>query len=114
VLTTRRSTTLPPAAYPKRFTGQALRRSFLCGFDHVAGKDYEHRRLFIEQRIHLLSSIFAIDIAAYAVMSNHTHLVVKLTPELIEHWSDDEVLQRWTSLFKGPLLVQKKATRPIA
>jgi REP element-mobilizing transposase RayT len=40
-------------------------------------------------------------------MSNHYHLVVKLDPEQAVHWSDDEVLQRWTSLFKGTLLVQR-------
>jgi REP element-mobilizing transposase RayT len=89
-------------------TSRCVRRSFLCGFDRVTGNDYEHRRLFIEQRIHLLSSIFAIEIAAYSVMSNHIHLVVKLTPDIIEGWSDDEVLQRWTSLYKGPLLVQRQ------
>ena len=88
-------------------TSRCVRRSFLCGLDPVSGNDYEHRRLFIEQRIHLLSSIFAIDIAAYAVMSNHIHLVVKLDPSAANIWSVDEVLLRWTSLFKGPNLIQK-------
>jgi REP element-mobilizing transposase RayT len=84
-----------------------VRRSFLCGVDHATGNDYSHRRLFIEQRIHLLSSLFAIEIAAYAVMSNHLHLVVKLSPEAVDEWSDGEVLERWTSLYKGPFLVQQ-------
>ncbi|WP_101757229.1 transposase [Oceanicoccus sp. KOV_DT_Chl] len=88
-------------------TSRCVRRSFLCGVDHATGTDYSHRRLFIEQRIHLLSSIFAIDIAAYAVMSNHLHLVLKLSPEVIDKWTDREVVDRWTSLFKGPLLIQK-------
>lgn len=88
-------------------TSRCVRRSFLCGIDHVSGTDYSHRRLFIEQRIHLLSTIFAIDIAAYAVMSNHLHLVVKLSPEAVDEWSDREVVRRWVSLFKGPLLIQK-------
>ena len=35
------------------------------------------------------------------------HLVVKLNPNEASHWSDDEVLDRWTSLFRGPLLVQR-------
>jgi REP element-mobilizing transposase RayT len=84
-----------------------VRRSFLCGVDHATGNDYSHRRLFIEQRVHLLSSLFAIDIAAYAVMSNHLHLVVKLSPEAVDDWSDREVVERWTSLFKGHYLVQQ-------
>ena len=88
-------------------TSRCVRRSFLCGVDHTTGKDYSHRRLFIEQRLHLLSSLFAIDIAAYAVMTNHIHLVIKLSPEVVDDWSDREVLTRWTSLFKGPLLVQQ-------
>jgi len=40
-------------------------------------------------------------------MSNHYHLVVKLNPDESDRWSDDEVLQRWTALFRGPLLVQR-------
>ncbi|WP_101758156.1 transposase [Oceanicoccus sp. KOV_DT_Chl] len=88
-------------------TSRCVRRSFLCGVDHATGADYSHRRLFIEQRIHLLSSIFAIDIAAYAVMSNHLHLVVKLSPEGVDDWTHQEVVERWTSLFKGPLLIQQ-------
>ncbi|BFM05327.1 hypothetical protein GCM10025791_15360 [Halioxenophilus aromaticivorans] len=40
-------------------------------------------------------------------MSNHYHIVVKLSPDEAQHWSVDQVLTRWTSLFKGPTLVQK-------
>ncbi|MCP5161919.1 MAG: transposase [Hahellaceae bacterium] len=85
---------------------RCVRRTFLCGVDRD-GRNYEHRRQWIENRIRILSSIFAIDICAYAVMSNHCHLVLKLCPAEAEHWPIDEVLQRWTSLFKGPPLVQK-------
>jgi len=31
----------------------------------------------------------------------------KICPEQSDRWTTDEILQRWTSLFKGPLLVQK-------
>lgn len=40
-------------------------------------------------------------------MSNHYHRVVKLDPEQITHLTDKEVVSRWLSLFKGPLLIQR-------
>jgi hypothetical protein len=40
-------------------------------------------------------------------MSNHYHLVVKLDPSEADGWPDDEVLNRWTALFRGTLLVQR-------
>ena len=88
-------------------TSRCVRRSFLCGRDEVTGENYEHRRQLIEDRIRLLSSLFTIDICAYAVMSNHLHLVVKLNPSEADNWSTEEVLERWTSLYKGAPLVQR-------
>jgi REP element-mobilizing transposase RayT len=87
--------------------GQALRRAFLCGVDPYSGQDYEHRRQWVVDRIRLLSSLFAIDVCAYAVMSNHYHLVLKLCPEQFGDVSDDQIMERWCALFKGPLLIQR-------
>ncbi|WP_227501121.1 transposase [Marinobacter sp. C1S70] len=86
---------------------RCVRRTFLCGQDRATGRCYEHRRGWIEERIRLLASVFAVDVASYAVMSNHYHLVVKLSPDDVEPWSIDEVLARWCSLYKGPPLVQR-------
>ena len=88
-------------------TARCVRRTFLCGYDKETGKNYEHRRTWLETRIRLLSSLFAIDICAYAIMSNHYHIVVKLAPEQAENWSHREVAERWLSLYKGSLLVQQ-------
>jgi REP element-mobilizing transposase RayT len=86
---------------------RCVRRAFLCGVDRHTGQSYEHRRGWIEDRLRVLSSLFSVHLCAYAVMSNHYHLVVKLNPTESDGWSDDEVLARWTALFRGPLLVQR-------
>ncbi|MFL0796417.1 MAG: transposase [Cellvibrionaceae bacterium] len=83
---------------------RCVRRAFLCGTDNN-GNSYEHRRQWIEDRIRILSSIFAIDICSYAVMSNHYHIVVKL--DSTKDWSDEKVIQHWLILHKGPLLIQR-------
>ena len=88
-------------------TSRCVRRAFLCGVDHYSGQSYEHRRQWIVDRIRLLSSLFAIDVCAYAVMNNHYHLVLKLCPEQIDGLADDDVMDRWCALFKGPLLIQR-------
>jgi len=88
-------------------TSRCVRRTFLCGLDPSSGKNFEHRRDWIEDRVRVLASLFSIELCAYAVMSNHYHLVVRLNPDEAESWSDDEVLARWTALFRGPLLIQR-------
>jgi REP element-mobilizing transposase RayT len=60
----------------------------------------------VVDRIRLLSSIFAIDVCAYSVMSNHYHLALKVCPEQLEDPSEDDIMGRWCVLFKGPLLIQ--------
>jgi REP element-mobilizing transposase RayT len=93
--------------YPKHFVGQALRRAFLCGTDHYSGQCYEHRRQWVVDRIRLLSSLFAIDICSFAVLSNHYHLVLKICPDQIEDLTDLDIIDLWCSLFTGPILIQR-------
>lgn len=86
---------------------RCVRRTFLCGVDHETGQNFEHRRQWIEDRIRLLSSIFAVDICAYAVMSNHVHIVLKLCPNEADAWTESDVMNRWACLYKGPAVFQK-------
>ena len=86
---------------------RCVRRTFLCGFDRETNTDYEHRKQWIVDRLQLLSSLFSINLCSYAVMSNHYHLVVHIDPERSEEWSNEEVAQRWTTLYQGPILVQQ-------
>ena len=46
---------------------RCVRRAFLCG------DDAEHRRDWVREAIRSAASAFAVDVLAYAVMSNHLH-----------------------------------------
>jgi REP element-mobilizing transposase RayT len=86
---------------------RCVRQQFLCGFDRQTGRDFSHRRDWIKRRIRKVASAFAIHVYAYAVMSNHFHLVVAVDQSALEGWSDLEVARRWRILFKGPELLQR-------
>ena len=59
------------------------------------------------QRLRLLSEIFAIDLCAYAVMSNHYHLVLHVDRQRAAQWSKEEVVQRWIRLFSRPPIIER-------
>ncbi|AJD48974.1 hypothetical protein S7S_12810 [Isoalcanivorax pacificus W11-5] len=85
--------------------GRCVRRAFLCGEDPLSGRSFEHRRSWVIERLALLSEVFAIDLCAYAVMSNHYHLVVRIRADQANGWDDREVASRWMKIFTGPPIV---------
>ena len=86
---------------------RCVRRAFLCGKDSQTGFDFEHRRQWIVDRIKLLSSVFAIDLCAFAILHNHYHIVIRVNTEQASQWADQEVASRWTQLFSEPLLIHQ-------
>jgi REP element-mobilizing transposase RayT len=89
---------------------RCVRRAFLCGSDPLTGFDFSHRRQWIVDRIKLLCSVFAIDLCAYAIMSNHYHIVLRINADAVNQWSDEDVAQRWMQVFSGPLLMHQYLT----
>ncbi|WP_448218377.1 transposase [Endozoicomonas sp. 2B-B] len=73
----------------------------------MTGKNYGHRRQWIVDKLRELVSIFSIEVCAYAVMSNHYHVVLHINEKPAREWGRDEILSRWTRLFTGLLLVQR-------
>ena len=86
---------------------RCVRRAWLWGFDEYASRDYSHRKEWVLERLRELAAIFAIDLCAYAIMSNHYHLVVHVDQLRAKHWSRHEVVERWTQLFSSPSLIER-------
>jgi REP element-mobilizing transposase RayT len=78
---------------------RCVRRAFLCGRDEYSGQSYEHRKAWIETRIRLVAECFAVEIHAYAIMSNHLHLVLGIDLPAVSAWGDEDVAARWVRLF---------------
>ena len=72
---------------------RCVRGSWLCG--KHKGKDYAHRKDWLIERMNHLAQAFAVQVHAYAIMSNHFHLVVFYDPTAAPLWSDEEVVDRW-------------------
>jgi len=89
----------PEAAGFFHCMSRCVRRAFLCGEDAYSGRSYEHRRAWVEERLLMLAECFAVGLYAYAVMSNHVHVVLHIDPQAASDWSDEEVAERWVRLF---------------
>lgn len=88
---------------------RCVRRAFLCGRDERTGQCFEHRRQWIEDKLLALTQVFALDVCAYAVMSNHYHVVLHINQAQAADWGPHEVVERWHQLCKGSLLSQRFA-----
>lgn len=72
---------------------KCVRGDFLCGGEHA------HRKNWIWQRLMLLARIFGIDALFVAILDNHVHLILRNRPDVVEQWSDAEVMRRAVLAF---------------
>ena len=68
-----------------------VRRCFLLGEDVVTGKNYDHRKQWIDDQVVHQAGHFGIDLLCQAILSNHIHLVVRSRPDVVAEWDDSEV-----------------------
>ena len=87
-------------------TSRCVRRAFLAG-----GK-YEHRKAWVADRMEMLAKCFAVEVAGYAVMSNHLHLIVRMDPAAVQAWPALEVARRWLSVYPRKYLKDGTAQLP--
>lgn len=86
---------------------RCVRRCFLCGHDPLTRRSYEHRRDWIEHQLYALAHLYCIDICAYAVMSNHYHLVLNINKNKALTLTNLDVVERWGRGHALPALIQR-------
>lgn len=74
---------------------RCVQQAHLCGFDAVNNIDYSHRKVWIWQKLKVLTRAFAIDVFKCSLMDNHLHLLLRNRPDLVAEWTDEEVARRW-------------------
>lgn len=77
---------------------RCVRGGYLCGRDPVTGRNFEHRKGWIERRIAWLARWYGIDVLGYSILSNHFHILLRSRPDIVSEWSDNEVARRWLML----------------
>ena len=87
-------------------TSRCVRRAFLCG------DTFEHRRTWVEKRLEFLSRCFAVEVAGYAVMANHLHVIVRMDRESPQGWSDLQIARRWLSIYPRTYLSDGTSVLP--
>ena len=74
---------------------RVVRRCFLFGDDPVSGKNFDHRKVWIETLLIRLAASFGIDLLGFSILSNHFHLILRSRPDVVAEWSDTEAARRW-------------------
>ncbi len=86
---------------------RCVRRAFLCGKDKFTGRSFEHRRGFIESELLRLGQVFFLDVMAYAVMSNHFHVVLFIDQPAQKEATALDIVTRWHQIHQGNIVSTK-------
>ena len=70
---------------------RVVRRCFLLGDDPLTGKNFDHRKVWIEDLFQHFAGCFGIDLLCFAILSNHFHLVLRSRPDVVKSWDDHDV-----------------------
>ena len=74
---------------------RTVRRCFLFGDDPLSGKNFDHRKVWIEDLLKHFAAHFGIDLLCFSILSNHYHLILRTRPDVVASWDDTEVARRW-------------------
>ncbi|MEI7460242.1 MAG: hypothetical protein WCK15_12595, partial [Pirellula sp.] len=78
--------------------GKTVRSCYLMGVDERSGKNFDHRKRWLEEKLKTLAANFGIDLLAFSCMSNHFHLLLRSRPDVVATWDDTQVALRWWQL----------------
>jgi len=77
---------------------RVVRRCFLLGNDPITGKNFDHRKRWLDEQLIHQARHFGIDLLCQAILSNHFHLVLRSRPDVVAEWDDAEIARRWLML----------------
>lgn len=91
---------------------RCVRGARLCGRDPVTGKNCDHRRQWVVERMDVLCQAFAIDVLFFAILGTHLHHTLRSLPRLVKRMGDWEVARRWLTAFPGHRVLEGPPPAP--
>ena len=67
---------------------RTVRKCFLLGNDPVSGKNFDHRKAWMEIELRRLAKFFGIDLLGFSILSTHYHLILRSRPDIVATWDN--------------------------
>lgn len=71
---------------------------FIAGIDPQTGKNYAHRKEWLEEHIARLLSIYSIDLLACSILNHELYMVLHTYPKKAARLSQKATLERWLTI----------------